>query len=181
MGATLLLVLAHIACAESSFQPVKLHPDCASYGYFGLTETACAEVGEAWPPETKEDELRAATKYLELMNKRFKCNGNYWKAAEYYHGGSEEQREEYARKLAKMNSLTVVNEFDKLFGGVVKASKVDKLTAEIAEEYANADSLQPCEVDAAIAKLENRVLQLSDEIRELKNRIKNQRRESNEI
>lgn len=90
-------LMHRIMMVESGGKEMGYHADQVSYGYFGLTEVACKEVGEDFPPKTPQDELRAAQKYLFLMMDRFNCD--IIQAAGYYHGGDKERRERYIEKL----------------------------------------------------------------------------------
>ena len=92
-------VLYMIMMAESGGHEIKLHPDKVSYGLFGLTKAACDEVGEDWPPENPKDEYRAARKYLRRMATAH--GGDLLEGAGWYHGGSEERRAEYIKRLAQ--------------------------------------------------------------------------------
>jgi hypothetical protein len=159
------LVLAHIMIVESGGVKVGIHPDGCSYGLFGLTEVACVEVGEPFPPETPRDELRTAKAYLEKVNERFKCP-NYWEAAGFYHGGGKERREEYCKKLHAVDESFATNTFNKIFRR--EADAADVVVWDIHETLL--EGVDPIDGpdQSVIAKLENRVLQLADAIKELK-------------
>lgn len=91
-------ILYQIMMVESRGQDLKLHDDKASFGYFGLTGMACAEVNESWPPE---DQLSTARKYLRLMAERHETTDLY-EAAGWYHGGDEARRARYIEKLQEI-------------------------------------------------------------------------------
>lgn len=94
--------LYQIMLAESGGDPtIKLHPDKTSYGLFGLTKMACDEVGEEWPPESPEDELRAARAYLRLMAQRHDTN-SVEATQGWYHGGTPERRAAYIAYIATL-------------------------------------------------------------------------------
>ena len=164
---TIFFVLAHIMVVESGGQKLGMHPDGASYGLFGLTEVACVDVGEKFPPETPRDELRTAKKYLETVNERFKCS-DYWEAAGFYHGGNEERRAEYRKKLHAVDPCFATNVFNKTF--CREADAADIVVWDIHEILQ--EGIDPIDGPdkSVIAKLENRILQLSDAIKELKNK-----------
>ena len=94
------VILFKIMCVESSGKPVKLHPDGSSYGYFGLTETACKEVGADFPPKSPLEEMETAEKYLRLMRERHNCD--WLDALGWYHGGDKERRQAYIEKAMKV-------------------------------------------------------------------------------
>lgn len=164
---SIFFVLAHIMIVESGGQKLGMHPDGASYGLFGLTEVACVEVGEKFPPETPRDELRTAKAYLEKVSERFKCP-DYWEAAGFYHGGGKERREEYCKKLHAVDSASATNTFNKIFRR--EADAADVVVWDIHETLL--EGVDPIDGpdQSTIAKLENRVLQLADAIKELKKR-----------
>lgn len=91
------VLLFKIMCVESGGTRLEFHRDGMSYGLFGLTEIACEDIGEPFPPKTIRDEYRAAAKYLVKMKERHQCD--WLTAAGWYHGGSEERREDYIEKL----------------------------------------------------------------------------------
>lgn len=91
-------ILYQIMMVESQGRDLKLHDDKASFGYFGLTGMACADVNESWPPD---DQLSTARKYLRLMAERHDTTDLY-EAAGWYHGGDEERRAKYIEKLQRV-------------------------------------------------------------------------------
>lgn len=159
-------VLAHIMIVESGGQKLGMHPDGASYGLFGLTEVACVDVGEKFPPETPRDELRVAKKYLETVNERFKCD-NLWLASGFYHGGDAERRKDYVDKVRAVDGAFARKAFDEVYRST--STNALSVVKDVECELACLDPLEGAD-DRLISKLENRILQLSDLVKELKNK-----------
>jgi len=160
------LVLALIMMAESSGQKIGMHPDGKSYGLFGLTEVACTDIGEKWPPETPKDELRCAKKYLEKMDERWKCEHEWLVAAGFYHGGDASRRDTYVRNLVELaDDPEPTNRFNEIFrkheDDAEKVAEEIRLTCRYIDPLEGPDAF-------AISKLENRILQLADAIKEIK-------------
>ena len=161
---SIFFVLAHIMIMESGGQKLGMHPDGASYGLFGLTEVACVDVGEKFPPETPRDELRVAKKYFETVSERFKCD-DVWSACGFYHGGDAERRKDYAGKVMAVDGALAVKAFNEVFRST--STNALAVVEDVEEELACIDPLEGAD-DRLISKLENRVLQLSDLVKELK-------------
>ena len=161
-------VLALIMMAESSGQKIGMHPDGASYGLFGLTEVACIDISEKFPPDTPQDELRCAKKYLEKMNERWHCDSNWYEAAGWYHGGDFERRQDYIENLMDLAEDSIpTNRFNEVFRR--HEADAEEVAKEIGQTCHDIDPLEGPDA-YAISKLENRVLRLADAIKELKNK-----------
>ena len=161
-------VLALIMMVESSGQKIGMHPDGKSYGLFGLTEIACTDIGEKWPPETPKDELRCAKKYLERMSDRWNCGKDWFTAAGFYHGGDSYRRETYVHNLMELEGVpNVTNRFNEIFRRY--EADAENVAGEIQQTCHDIDPLEGPDA-YSISKLENRILQLADAIKEIKNR-----------
>jgi len=110
----LVKVMKAISLVESGGKDLEVHPDGYSFGRYGVTRIAVAELIRLKKLPDREYDLTnpdinktVAMKYLVLMYERY---GTWWVAVGRYHGGGSKRREEYAARVFELVGTT--NEHD---------------------------------------------------------------------